>query len=342
VDPFPGPDASRRLTYPIPLNEAGRISSLRLLKLIGVEEDPWWDNVTRLAARICGTPFAAVNLIEATYQYSLGAFGYEASEVDRGLAMCAVAITSPTPTYTGDASRDAQWADHPFVSGELDSVRTYYAAPLTLPNGHTIGTLCTYSRSVTDLTADQLEAMKDLAELTVRMLEIRERSEQFSQAATRDPLTELPNRALMSETLGQALRRHSRGEANVAVVFLDLDHFKPVNDRYGHGVGDELLRVVATRMLGSARSSDMVARVGGDEFVIICSSVPEENAPWSIDRVIEEVRMSFAVPFILSVGPVRVGASIGIAYASSPVETAEGILARADRAMYANKAERSR
>ncbi len=346
MDPFPGPDAqpeaSGRLTYPIPLNEAGRISSLRLLKLLGAEEDPWWDTVTRLAARICGTPFAVVNLIEATYQYSLGSFGYEAATVDRQDSMCATAIVSELPSYTADASQDARWADNPFVTGDIDKVRTYISAPLTLPNGHTIGTLCAFSREATGLTPDQIEAMRDLAELTVRMLEIRERSEQFSQAATRDPLTELPNRALMNETLGQALRRHSRGEANVAVVFVDLDEFKPVNDKYGHGTGDELLRAVAVRLMNSARSSDMVARVGGDEFVIICSSVPEENAPWSIDRVVEEVRMSFAVPFILGVGPVRIGASLGIAYATSPVETAAAILARADRAMYANKANRAR
>jgi diguanylate cyclase (GGDEF)-like protein len=249
---------------------------------------------------------------------------------------------SSTPSFTADASQDVRWADNPFVTGVLDRVRAYAAAPLTLPNGHAIGTICAFSRTPTEMRPEQVKGLADLAELTVQMLEIRERSLQFSLAATRDPLTELPNRALMNESLGQALLRHARREANVAVIYLDLDGFKPINDEYGHGVGDEMLRAVTTRLLTSARSTDLVARVGGDEFVIVCSSLPDENVPWTIDRVVDEVRMAFAVPFILSVGPVRVGASFGVAYAHSPAETPEAILARADKAMYANKVNRTR
>jgi diguanylate cyclase (GGDEF)-like protein len=332
VVPYPG----------VPDNEAGRVSSLRLLKVLGAEDDPWWATVTRLAAGICGTPFAVVNLIEATYQYSLAPYGFEATTVERADSMCATSIMSSTPSFTADASQDVRWADNPFVTGVLDRVRAYAAAPLTLPNGHAIGTICAFSRTPTEMRPEQVKGLADLAELTVQMLEIRERSLQFSLAATRDPLTELPNRALMNESLGQALLRHARREANVAVIYLDLDGFKPINDEYGHGVGDEMLRAVTTRLLTSARSTDLVARVGGDEFVIVCSSLPDENVPWTIDRVVDEVRMAFAVPFILSVGPVRVGASFGVAYAHSPAETPEAILARADKAMYANKVNRTR
>jgi diguanylate cyclase (GGDEF)-like protein len=326
----------------VPANEAGRVSSLRLLKLLGAEDDPWWPTVTRLATRICGTPFAVVNLIDATYQHSLASFGFEATDVARADSMCATSILSPAPSYSADASRDVRWASNPFVTGDIDRVRTYIAAPLTLPNGHAIGTVCAFSRDVMELTPTQIDGMQDLAELTVRMLEIRERSVQFSLVATRDPLTELPNRALMDESLSQALSRHARGEANVAVVYLDLNGFTPVNDRYGHGVGDELLRAVAQRLLTSARSSDLVARVGGDEFAVVCTSLPDDTVPWSIERVVQEVRMAFAVPFILSVGPVSVSASIGTAYAQAPGDSAEAILARADRSMYANKNEQHR
>ena len=327
---------------PVPVNEAGRVSSLRLLKLLGVEDDPWWPTVTRLAAQICGLPFAVVNLVDANYQHSLASFGFEAVDVARADSMCAISILSPTPSYAADASQDVRWAGNPFVTDEADRVRAYIAVPLTLPNGHAIGTVCAFSREEMELTPAQIDGLSELADLTVQMLAIRERSMQFSLAATRDPLTELPNCALMDESLAQALARHARGEANVAVVSIDLDGFTAVNDRYGHGVGDELLRAVASRLMGSARSSDLVARVGGDEFVIVCSSVPDATVEWTIERVVQEVRMSFAVPFILSVGPIGVTASIGVAYVQAPTDTAEAILARADKSMYANKTDRTR
>jgi diguanylate cyclase (GGDEF)-like protein len=329
-------------SYPVPANEAGRVSSLRLLKLLGTEDDAWWPTVTRLAASICGTPFAVVNLIETTYQYSLAPFGYVAQTVDRAESMCATAIMSPLPSYTADASIDARWAGNPFVTGDIDRVRAYLSAPLTLPNGHTVGTICAFSHAVTEMTPEQIDAVNDLAKLTVAMLEIRERSMQFSLAATRDPLTELPNRALMNESLAQALSRHARHDANVGVIYIDLDGFKPVNDVYGHGVGDELLRAVAARLLRTVRSSDLIARVGGDEFVIVCSSVPDPTVEWTIERVAQDIQMAFAVPFILSVGPIRISASLGVAYAAIPTDSADALIARADEAMYEDKAKKIR
>ncbi len=326
----------------MPINEAGRVSSLRLLKLLGVEDDPWWEVVSRLAAQICGTPYAAVNLIEATYQYSLASYGYEAETVERADSMCATSIMMPGPSYTEDARTVPRWAGNPFVTGAIDSVRAYAAAPLTLPTGHTIGTICAFSRAVTEMTPAQIDALSDLAGLTVKMLEIRERSLQFSMAATRDPLTELPNRALMTESLSQNLMRHARGEANVAVVYIDLNDFKQINDAYGHGVGDELLKAVARRLLIRVRSSDLVARVGGDEFVIVCSSVPDGSARWSIDRVVEEIRTAFTAPYVLSIGRVQVGAAVGVAYAQSQLDNAAAILDRADKAMYDDKPNRAR
>ena len=138
------------LGFPVPINEAGRVSSLRLLKLLGVEDDPWWETVTRLAARISGTPFAVVNLIEANYQYSLASHGYVAETVQRRESMCARSIMSSTPSFTPDASTDARWIDNPFVTGEIDQVRGYISAPLELPNGHTIGTISVLPRRYRD------------------------------------------------------------------------------------------------------------------------------------------------------------------------------------------------
>jgi diguanylate cyclase (GGDEF)-like protein len=327
------------LGFAVPDNEAARVASVRLLKLLGFEDHPWWYVVTRLAAQICGTSFAAVNLIESTYQYSLASFGYIAEPIDRADSMCSTSIMSAFPSVTTEAQLDPRWADNPFVNGEIDQVRTYAAAPLTLATGHAIGVICAFSRDVVELTNDQVNALADLAALTVQMLDIRERSLQSSLAATRDPLTALPNRALMNETLTQNLLRQARGDANVAVVCIDLIGFKLINDEFGHATGDDLLRAVAQRLVVRVRASDLVSRVSSDEFVIVCTSIPDDAVRWTIDRVIEEVRMAFATPFILSNGPVRVAAAVGVAYAEGATDTATAILNRADTAMHIDKAE---
>jgi diguanylate cyclase (GGDEF)-like protein len=327
--------------FPIPANEAGRLASVRLLKLLGAEDDPWWYLVTRLAAQICGMPFAAVNLIESTYQYSLASYGYIAEAVDRGDSMCATSIMSSKPSFTVNAQLDPRWTDNPFVNGEIDRVHAYAGAPLTLSTGHTIGVICAFSRETVALTSGQIDGLADLAAITVQMLDIRERSLQFSLVATRDPLTELPNRALMNETLTQNLSRHDRGEANVAVIFIDVIDFRLLNDRFGHAVGDEVLRSIARRLLIRVRSSDLVARVGGDEFVIVCSSVPDYITTWTVDRVVEEVRTAFTAPFMLSVGPVQIDAAVGLAYAEELSDSATAILGRAESAMHIEKAEKT-
>jgi len=322
--------------FAVPANKIGRVSSLRLLRLVGAKPDPWWEKATRLAAQICGTPNAVVNLIDATQQFSLSAHGYQAAPVPRGSSMCATSIAQQTASFTNDATLDSRWAANPFVTGELDRVRGYVAAPLTLTSGHTIGTICAFSRSVTNLTADQVASMEDLACMIVQMLELRERVEHLSLVATRDPLTELPNRALMDESLAHALARFERGESNIAALFVDLDGFKQVNDRYGHAVGDELLRAVASRLIRCVRATDIVTRPGGDEFVIICSSLPDPATAHSLRRVTDAIAKAFREPFELSVGSLTAQASIGIAY-PEPGDSPASVLHRADISMYEAK-----
>jgi diguanylate cyclase (GGDEF)-like protein len=327
--------------FPTPDNEIGRVSSLRLLRLVGTEPEPWWQWATGLAAQICGTPHAVVNLIDATQQFSLAPHGYTAVPVSRAASMCATSIMDTSPSFTEDATQDGRWSSNPFVTGEIDRVCGYFAAPLTLTNGHTIGTICAFSRSVTDLTPAQVSAMNDLAAMTVHTLELRARVEHLSLAATRDPLTQLPNRALMDETLGQALARFNRGEANVAVVFLDLDGFKSINDQFGHAVGDELLKAVAGRLVNCVRATDVVTRPGGDEFVIVCTSAIDDTTSWSVDRVATAITDVFHEPFELSIGPIDARGSIGVAYPEDG-DTPSTLMHRADIEMYSRKPHNSR
>ena len=148
--------------------------------------------------------------------------------------------------------------------------------------------------------------------------------------AHHDPLTNLPNRLLFRDRLQQAIARVGRGEV-MAVLCLDLDHFKPVNDSYGHAAGDELLKAVASRLHATARATDTVARVGGDEFVVIQVGIRESAEAAALARRIVKV---MAVPCDIAGKAMEIGASIGIAVAPRDGVEPDELLRKADKALY--------
>ncbi|HNE89608.1 MAG TPA: GGDEF domain-containing protein, partial [Actinomycetota bacterium] len=147
-----------------------------------------------------------------------------------------------------------------------------------------------------------------------------------------DPLTGLPNRVLLNDRIEQALARSSRMRGMVVVMFLDLDLFKVVNDSLGHHAGDELLIDVAQRLKAAVRSGDTLARFGGDEFVVMCEDVSEEEVNAIADRITSSLRQSFASDD----REVTVTASVGVAVAK-PSSTPQTLLRDADVAMYRAK-----
>lgn len=164
----------------------------------------------------------------------------------------------------------------------------------------------------------------------------RQTEERIRHMAQYDALTELPNRALFSETLKQALALARRSGGKLAVMFLDLDHFKPINDQFGHDVGDLVLKAAAGRIRGCLRESDTVARIGGDEFVLLLTNVEDVGAAW---RVGEKIRHALEQPFPINGRAFVLSASLGIAlyplHGVSELELAKA----ADVAMYVAKRE---
>jgi diguanylate cyclase (GGDEF)-like protein/PAS domain S-box-containing protein len=151
----------------------------------------------------------------------------------------------------------------------------------------------------------------------------------LEHVATHDALTGLPNRSLLARRLGQLLA----DQRPLALLYVDLDHFKPVNDRYGHAAGDELLRQVGRRLLAEVSSADVVARIGGDEFVVLAIDVTTAEAAVELGRRVEA---AMHAPFELPAATVCVGASVGVALAGSG-SSVESLLYEADGAMYEAK-----
>jgi diguanylate cyclase (GGDEF)-like protein/PAS domain S-box-containing protein len=173
--------------------------------------------------------------------------------------------------------------------------------------------------------------------LALNFRDISERKaleEQLRQLAFHDPLTLLANRNLFRDRVQHALTLAQRGQSSVAVMFLDLDNFKNINDSLGHDAGDRLLQAVAQRIVKTTRSSDTVARLGGDEFAVLVEGIATIT---EVQRLADALIATLDVPFPLNGMEVRVGASIGVAFSGRESGT-ETLLSNADIAMYHAKA----
>ena len=172
-----------------------------------------------------------------------------------------------------------------------------------------------------------LAATRDLTELKAA-------ESALAHQATHDPLTGLANRTLLSDRMAQALLQLRRRPGGVAVLFIDLDRFKAVNDTYGHDVGDAVLIEVAARLTSSARRSDTVARLGGDEFVLLCHPISSGH---DVEVIIRRVMKALATPMVINGVQLDLSASVGAVMTSDPGAEATRLLSTADAQMYSAK-----
>jgi len=193
-------------------------------------------------------------------------------------------------------------------NGKVRWVETF-KAPIMDVNGHLLGT----TGFAQDITG------RKNAESQIRHL------------AHYDPLTDLPNRTLLSDRLQQALATAKRDKAHMSILFIDLDKFKPINDALGHHVGDLLLKEAAKRMQDCVRESDTVARIGGDEFVVL---LPVIDAEQDAMLVAEKIRHALNRPFVLVGQSLKISSSTGVAVYPEHGSSETQLVKNADIAMY--------
>lgn len=181
---------------------------------------------------------------------------------------------------------------------------------------------------------DDNGAILEYVSLFIDITQRKRSEEEIAYRANYDALTGLPNRTLLAERLGQAMKQARRETARVAVMFIDLDFFKQVNDTLGHAIGDRLLQGVAERMRLCVRETDTVARQGGDEFVALLAGI-EDKAVAS--KVAEKIIAQLGTPFMIEGNEIRIGASIGITLFPDDGQDVETLFHNADLAMYRAK-----
>jgi diguanylate cyclase (GGDEF)-like protein len=221
------------------------------------------------------------------------------------------------------------------------------AAVFTFPLRHDtdrLGAMDLYRNTTGPLDPHDITIAQTLADVTAAYLvmarardDARAAAESFRQIALHDLLTGLPNRQLLEDRIENAAQRARRSETSAAILFVDLDQFKQVNDAYGHDVGDELLVAIARRLSTLIRPSDTLARICGDEFVFLCEDL---DSPEDVALITNRIADALSVPFESAGYEIMITASVGVAYAGPGKRISTHLVGEADRAMY--EAKRSR
>ena len=276
-------------------NEAQRLASLKSLRMLDTPIEERFERITRMVCRLLDVPIALFNLIDDQRQFYKSVQGLDATNAPLDGAFCPHAFHEPDMLLVPNAHLDERFADNPFVTGKYLNVGFYAGCVVCTPDGMPVGTLCAIDLKPRDMTEEQLTALRDLTamvetELKVVMLANAQKNleEELSEAtrlAMVDPLTRLWNRAGIDNLLNKEWYEARRHKKPVCLVLADIDHFKSINDTYGHQAGDEVLRVVAKKLLESMRDEDVVGRMGGEEFLLILNDCEPEKLFETIDRI---------------------------------------------------------
>jgi len=338
--------------------EAARLASLESYAIVDTPPERAYDDIASLACLVCDAPVATVTLVDRDRQWFKASIGLEHVQTSRSESICSLAIRTPQQLFeVRDVLADPDIPMRPTDQhGQL--LRFYAGMPVLAADGRALGTVCVLDHMPRTLTRMQREGLEALARQTEHLLELRRyalqqqrllqerdavalklehdrddlqrRHDDLKHVAHHDPLTGLLNRAAL-EGLRKRPEAMQRLEASgYAIAVIDIDHFKQINDRHGHLLGDRALRAVADVITSCVRQGDLAVRYGGEEFLLVLPATPMPGAYEVAERIRAQMS-SLALPFTITV-------SVGIAAGDPLADTPEQVFDRADQALYRAKA----
>lgn len=331
---------------PCPPNEAQRLAALRACGILDSPREESFDAIARIAAHVCDVPIALVSFVEDSRQWFKAEMGLGVDETPINMSICAHAILQHELFVVPDTLEDARFADNPLVRGD-PPLRFYAGAVLKTDEGQALGTLCVLDHQPRTLSPEQGNILKDLAAQVMRLLQLRRQNQkqaemlanidaarqEMAHLAATDTLTGLANRRAFSDRLSQEIARISRSRGTSCMIMADLDHFKAINDRYGHQTGDIALKVFAATCSEIFREADVLGRWGGEEFVMLLPDTRLDDALC----VGERLHAALAENRLSETGqPFRLSVSLGIVELDG-TRSMDEVLHAADRALYAAK-----
>ncbi|MFJ9532591.1 EAL domain-containing protein [Herbaspirillum sp. NPDC101396] len=257
----------------------------------------------------------------------------EGVAIGPSVGSCGTAAFRAEPVEVTDIATDPLWAEYRHLVLPT-GLQSCWSTPIKSADGRVIGTFAFYYHSKRRPDPFHHRLVDVSLHLCALALEREEARSRIHRLAFYDSLTGLPNRSLLLVNANQAIANAARTKIPLAVLFIDLDRFKQINDSLGHQAGDELLRTVASRLQIEARKSDIVGRLSGDEFVIVLAQCDLNR----VTDVVKRIQASLSLPCHIAGVAITPSASIGISLFPDNGETIEILLHRADMAMYQTKA----
>lgn len=252
----------------------------------------------------------------------------------KGKGSCSGALLEAVPVYVSDTSNDPHWVDLLEFARQFN-IRACWSYPVKNRAGEVIGSFAIFSFEIGEPTQFQQQLLSESANIAGIIMERRQREQALWEKAHRDELTGLFNRAMFNTALEHSISSAARRGAKLAVLFVDLDNFKEINDTFGHRAGDDVLVTVASRLRVLVRCSDISARFGGDEFALLLENIEGLD---TVARVAGLVVEECARPVRADGVVVSTSASVGIAVFPDDGAEPESLLRHADRSMYRAKA----
>jgi diguanylate cyclase (GGDEF)-like protein len=320
------------MTVPIPPNELERLAALASYDIVETAGEDVFDDLANLAARVAGTGFAAVTLLDADRTWFKASTVSGPASAPRENTFCAHTIMTPEqPLIVGDLAADPRFVGNELVS--QGGCRAYLGVPLVNAEGYALGALCVIDDKARSFDTTTVETLKTLARAVVTNFELRRALNRATGAARTDALTGLPNR----RTAIQAINELSRAATPFTAIAIDLDFFKETNDSEGHDTGDAVLRAAAERLQLAVRHGDVVARLGGDEFAVLLVGITDPAVAYVIAQRICE---SLHVPVDFRGKRHRAGATLGLALYPHDVAEGDKAFRLADEALIRAKREK--
>lgn len=311
------------------LDEVGadpdRLMALQDLDILDTPAELGFDRIADLIRLIFDVEIGIVSMIDAHRQWYKAVFGLPTTEASLDGTFCRYTLSLGRPVIVPDATKDARFYENPHVV-DGPRIRFYAGAPIINCDGLVIGTICAIDKKVRDFGERETAILVHLAALVMRELELRH------EAAT-DVLTGASSRRAFKDEVAKQLSMAKRHSIPLSCIAFDIDHFKRVNDTYGHAAGDQVLAGVTGAIRSALRQNDSIGRVGGEEFAILLPQTElatAVNVAEKLRRLVKDLRFPGSNP------PIAVAASFGVA-TLGPSDDIETFLNRADQALYQAK-----
>ncbi len=308
-------------------DDDARLAALRRLDVLDSAVEEPFEKIVTLVRTVLGVPMATVTLVDRDRQWFKARRGIDVAETPRSISLCTHTIQQREALIIEDTHGDPRFADNPLVTG-APHIRAYAGIPLRTPDGYNVGSLCAMDTKARAFTPADIAILTNCAHIVSDELELR-------MVAQVDFLTGALTRRAFVEQAEREIARAARYHRPSTIVMLDVDHFKLVNDTYGHAAGDQVLHQLAELATLTLRPSDVFGRLGGEEFALLLPETGGDDAVIAAERL----RMAIAANVIrLADGQdLRITASFGVAALAADTSVAAW-LERADTMLYAAKA----